>query len=185
MIADPTINLRRDVVGGLLLAVCACSNATLISGEQDGGPFDGALPVDGGSAEGSSGDSGASDAINPACLIDAASYDHSCTTDKDCVSEVMYGAEVSSNGAHSVSIPVASGNYCISRCNCAGSEVIGMGGVAPFIADVSRTPLGSGQVPLSICSCPVPVPIPSGICEQGFCGGVRTGGLGDAGTSGD
>jgi hypothetical protein len=38
-------------------------------------------------------DSGVPDAIDPACLIDTANYDHSCTTDTDCVSKVMYAAE--------------------------------------------------------------------------------------------
>jgi hypothetical protein len=116
------------------------------------------------------------------CFIETADYSQACMTNADCVSYVPLTSAVTPNGIHYASIPVFSGDYCESRCACSGSEMIGKAAVAQFVADVSKTPLGSGDIPFAVCSCPVPVPFPTVVCQDGYCLGVRPHETLDAGT---
>ncbi len=70
-----------------------------------------------------------------ACLIEATNYDQSCAVDSDCISGIQ------------------SGNYCLSIDIGCGQETINKQALAQYMADVSKTPLGSGAIPEVESSC--------------------------------
>ncbi len=116
------------------------------------------------------------DAYSASCFIDPPTYDHSCTTDSDCIYEIPLDNVDLDSGqqVRPFGMFVFSGNYCESRCDCEGFpvEFIGKKALAQFVADVSKTPLGSGAVPLIPCGCPAsPIPAPP-ICQNGLCPGA-------------
>jgi hypothetical protein len=115
-------------------------------------------------------DAGGSDASietdAAACFINAATYDQSCSVDSDCLSSVS-GLPV---GSLFVDLPagslfVQSGNYCTPLCIC-GDETISKGAVAQYVADVSKTPIGSGALAPSQCYCPSRT---APCCQAGRC----------------
>jgi hypothetical protein len=74
------------------------------------------------------------------CNIQVSNYDQSCSVDSDCVLSAG-------------NFPIQSGNYCQRLCLCGGSA-INKDAADQYVADVSRTLLGSGAVPRLACSCP-------------------------------
>lgn len=86
------------------------------------------------------------------CEIAASAYNETCSTDDDCV-----------NGQGSVSVDF--GDYCTSFCSCP-VYAINRADLARFVADVSRTPLGSGAISPPVCSC---IPAAAPCCRQGMC----------------
>ena len=115
---------RRSWASIGFLAAVGCGGRSIQSS-----PTDGAAPETGET----------SSDIDGGCIIQASSYDQSCTVDSDCVS-VAGG------------FPVASGDYCQSSCLCP-DETISRGAAAQFASAVSRTPLGSGALPHLGCNC--------------------------------
>lgn len=119
-------------------------------------------PSTGGLEAGISMDAGASEAIvmreagsetsTPSvdaavCFIEAANYDRSCSTDTDCVDRVAVPGQPED-------FFIQFGNYCTSICvYCGGNGTISKNAVAQYVADVSKTPLGLGEVSVGICSC--------------------------------
>jgi hypothetical protein len=91
------------------------------------------------------------------CWIDISTYDQSCAVDSDCV--YFAGA-----------FAVASGNYCSdpAPCNCVGGA-ISLGAANQYVADVSKTPVGSGAIPRGQCSCGIVTAPPC--CLGGRCNG--------------
>jgi hypothetical protein len=79
------------------------------------------------------------DGADGSCLIEASNYNQSCSTDSDCVNSAG-------------PFPVDFGNYCAFVCRC-GLGAINRNAVDQFVADVSRTPLGSGNTFGQGCSC--------------------------------
>jgi hypothetical protein len=51
-----------------------------------------------------------------------------------------------------ISFPVTFGNFCSSMCLC-GPGAISQTAIPQYVADVSKTPLGTGAVPLEACFC--------------------------------
>jgi hypothetical protein len=108
-----------------------------------------------------------------ACFIDITQYDHSCSVDSDCVSSVELNCAVWQGGfipRRGVNLFVGGGDFCGNVCNCDLGGAISRSAVAQYLADVSRTPVGSGQVPIPICNCPPPPPLPNQLCVNGSCG---------------
>jgi hypothetical protein len=62
---------------------------------------------------------------------------------------------------------VRGGNFC-DGCNCNVGDAISQSAIAQYIADVSRTPQGSGQVAFPVCNCP-PTPPSTALCKNGSC----------------
>jgi hypothetical protein len=102
-----------------------------------------------------------------ACFIDFTQYDRSCSSDSDCVSTVTLPCAVYTNGARLSEVYVHFGTFC-DGCNCNGGAAISQRAVAQYIADVSRTPEGSGQIAFPICNCPPPPPA-TPMCKNGSC----------------
>jgi|HubBroStandDraft_1064217.scaffolds.fasta_scaffold50282_1 hypothetical protein len=101
-------------------------------------------PSDSGNDE----DSGA----DASCAISAGNYDQSCSVDSDCVA-------VAGNFA------VQFGDYCQQMCICP-QDSINVGAVGGYVADVSKTPLGSGQIAPEACSCTANT---GACCRSGKC----------------
>jgi hypothetical protein len=109
-------------------------------------------------------------AVSPdagACLINFSQYDRSCSSDSDCVSTVTLPCAVYTNGGHPPAVYVRGGNFC-DGCNCSLELTISQSAVAQYIADVSKTPEGSGQVEFPICMC-APPPPSNPKCMNGSC----------------
>lgn len=85
------------------------------------------------------------------CLIQASDYDQSCSVDSDCVTKVISGAGFLSKETGGDFI-VTFGNFCSPMCLC-GPGAISQKSVSQYVADVSKTPLGTGAVPLEACFC--------------------------------
>jgi hypothetical protein len=92
------------------------------------------------------------------CMISTYNYPLSCTTDSDCV------GVVSIPGFGQLS--VISGNFCGPLCSCVGAYVIGQQAVSQYVADVAKTPFGSGKIPTVPCGCPEYAPAG---CLNGTC----------------
>ena len=131
------------------------------------------------SGSGSSGSSGSSvrcegragGAVSPdaaACFIDLNQYDRSCSVDSDCVSTVELRCAVYENAFPLTNLYVRGGNFC-DGCNCNQGTTINRSAVAQYVADVSGTPEGSGQVAFPICSCPPSPPPGTASCISGSC----------------
>jgi hypothetical protein len=86
------------------------------------------------------------------CSIQTSKYEQTCSSDSDCVT--MAGT-----------FPVQSGDYCKPMCLCGGGT-ISIVAVAQYVADVSKTPLGSGAIPPEFCGC---VLNGTPCCETGQC----------------
>jgi hypothetical protein len=161
----------RNSIRGWLIAVSvpACQGARGPS-DGDAAPSDAAV-MDGGSNADS--ESGLADAQYPAsCFIDRASYDQSCASDSDCIAQVTL--------PNMESLRVQYGNFCQNQgvCFCGGGAV-GRMSVAQYIADVSKTPIGSGELPIIACSCATSPPT---TCQNGTCGPpIPSQAVGDAG----
>jgi hypothetical protein len=113
-----------------------------------------------------------------ACSIDLNQYDRSCSVDADCVSTVKLSCAVYPGSRPVPNLYVHGGDFCVG-CNCNMGAAINQSAVTQYIADVSRTPEGSGQVAFPFCNCPPTPPNPS--CINGSCG--LPGAVGDAGLS--
>ena len=92
------------------------------------------------------------------CTIQASDYDQSCSVDSDCVI---------SAGNFAVNFHIS--NYCsIDQpvCFSCPLDIINQNSASKYIADISRTPLGSGAIQSPVCSCPFPAPP---CCRGGTC----------------
>jgi hypothetical protein len=103
-----------------------------------------------------------------ACFIDLNQYDRSCSLDSDCVFTVELGCTRNQNGVRGGPMVVHGGNFC-DGCICNAGLAINRNAVAQYVADVSRTPEGSGQVALPVCNCPASPP-GTPMCVNGMCG---------------
>lgn len=79
------------------------------------------------------------------CVIDTSSYDQSCSVDSDCAAGATFPNPTIGDG-------IQSGNYCTPMMLC-GGEAINKRALAQFVADVSRTPLGSGTIKVRPSTC--------------------------------
>src|SRR5580658_5981 len=96
------------------------------------------------------------------CSIEAANYDQSCSVESDCIGEVSVDS-----GPFSVTgLPVTFGNYCAATMCFCGGGAISRKAVPQFIADVSKTPVGSGAIAPELCFCPQELPP---CCANGRC----------------
>jgi hypothetical protein len=95
-----------------------------------------------------SGDGGA----DASCAISAGNYDQSCSSDSDCVSVAG-------------SFAVLFGDYCQQMCTCP-QDSINVNAVGRYVADVSKTPLGSGQIAPEACGCTANT---GACCRSGKC----------------
>jgi hypothetical protein len=155
------------------------------SNVEAGAPSDATPQVDAGETQdsGNTADSGegvtsdgrceadAGPAVNPdaaACMIDLDPYDQSCSVDSDCVSTIDLGCAVYTNSQPLRPLYVHGGNFC-NGCNCNTALGINRSAVAQYVADVSRTPEGSGQAPFPICNCPLTPPPGTPSCVDGSC----------------
>jgi hypothetical protein len=162
------------------LAIAGCGATTTAAGTDSGAgadvtaaPADAALQADAGVAEGRPGcPAVAAAAVRldaAACFIDLAQYDRSCATDSDCVSSVELPCAVWPNSLPVQPVYVHGGDFC-DGCNCSTGATIGRSAVAQYVADLSMTPQGSGQVAFPPCSCPPAPPPPVGPqCVDGSC----------------
>jgi hypothetical protein len=82
------------------------------------------------------------------CLIETASFDHSCNLDSDCVATTVEN------------FAITSGDYCAPICLCP-TDAINQAGAAAYFSAVSRTPIGTGAIPAIGCNCGVS---PNGPC---------------------
>jgi hypothetical protein len=96
------------------------------------------------------------------CFIDTSRYDQSCSLDSDCV------AEVEDAGVGLRGLIVQSGDYCQAMCFCPGMAISRVA-VAQYVADVARTPLGSGAISPQFCDCGVTY---APCCLDGHCFGA-------------
>jgi hypothetical protein len=125
---------------------CGGADAALNVNPDASDRFDAAAPSatrDGGGTgnDGSEGQPQGDDAGVPGyCAISTTHYDQSCSSNADCVNVAG-------------SFPVQGGNYCQPMCLCGGAA-INASAVDQYVADVMKTPLGSGAVPASACNCP-------------------------------
>src|ERR1700722_14663825 len=109
---------------------------------------------------------GATDDGGVSCYIVASHYGQSCRVDTDCVSSAG-------------PFPVLTGDYCEALCLCGGSDAINRQSVTQYVADVKKTPLGSGAIPSLTCNCGNPS---DPCCRGGLCTlSCPTEGLADAG----
>jgi hypothetical protein len=95
----------------------------------------------------------------PTCIIDAASFDHSCTSASDCV-------------------PASFGNYCAPACFCP-TGYINQSAMPQYVAALSMTPLGMDAGPDEECNCGS---IGPPCCQGGLCSACGAP-LPDAGSS--
>jgi hypothetical protein len=104
---------------------------------------------DGGAADGTSGvetetetESGADDGAQAMCNsnIVASNYDDTCAVDNDCIALTSGGV-------------VFFGNWCGTECPCVNGA-INRDSEAQYVADVARTPIGTGAVRPPSCGCP-------------------------------
>jgi hypothetical protein len=152
-------------LGALLLGGNASCGGTLAPAASDGGPsvgldatrdvvrFEAGAEIDATSDASTSTDAeGGAAGGNASCMIDTSHYDQSCVIDSDCVTEVDYPYAGLGPGP----LVVQSGDYCSSSlCLCQGN-VIARSSMAQYVADVSRTPVGSSAVSPRPCNCPTP-----------------------------
>lgn len=145
----PFVDLRKANV--LLARLCAAGTLAFIG--SCGGSVHGSGGADAGGSEASvnSGSSAESGSDAGPCLIQASDYDQSCSVDSDCVSKVVFGPGVFAMPER-ISFPVTFGNFCSSMCLC-GPGAISQTAIPQYVADVSKTPLGTGAVPLEACFC--------------------------------
>jgi hypothetical protein len=161
------------------LAMAGCSATTTAAGTDSGtedvtaAPADAAPQADAGEPEArpgcpaSAGEAVGSDAA--ACFIDLTQYDRSCATDSDCVSSVELPCAVWPNSVPVQPVYVRGGDFC-DGCNCSTGATIGRSAVVQYVADLARTPQGSGQVAFPPCSCPpAPPPAAGAQCVNGSC----------------
>lgn len=192
----------RAIGGACVLGAAPCAQQASSSAqdcnpppENPGGAFCCLQPqeFDAASADGEAGvrcEAGAGGPVSPdaaACFIDLNQYDRSCSIDSDCVWTVELSCAVNQNSVSLTSLYIRGGNFC-DGCNCNMPAGINRSAVAQYVADVSRTPEGSGQVAFPICNCPPPPPT-RGCCQAGQCVGVCSSGCSAsspcaAGTSG-
>jgi hypothetical protein len=88
-------------------------------------------------------DSGEANADSPSmgqCTIKASAYDLSCSMDSDCVASV---------GRFALDFTIV--DYCVPACLC-GMSAINRKSAEQYLADISRTPLGSGAPTLCLCA---------------------------------
>jgi hypothetical protein len=93
-----------------------------------------------------------------ACFIEATNYDQSCSVDSDCVPGIQ------------------SGDYCQSIDYSCGQETINKNSLAQYMADVAKTPVGSGAIPELEASCGFMGPpcCTAGHCTPGLqCSGTQ------------
>lgn len=142
-------------LGALLSASCEGSMQNPSSARPDAGGWTDAgaseaiLVTEAGHEDGS--DASIASIVNTdaaACFISAANYDQSCSADTDCISTVTVPGLRGDVYVHF-------GNYCKQIClYCGGDDsTISKNAVAQYVADVSKTPAGSGEVPVDLCSC--------------------------------
>jgi hypothetical protein len=141
---------------GSLATIAACGGSAHQSGGADAGTSD----IADGRAETDSESGVAASLDGAACFINTSNYDQSCSVDSDCVTQV----DVNPNEIHDY-WEVQSGNYCQPMCLCGGG-VIGKSAVAQYLADLSKTPLGSGEIPYERCGCMGEPPF---CCYSGLC----------------
>jgi hypothetical protein len=181
--------VRWFLVSVGVAATTSCGGSTHVSGSADGGGSEvGVGPEASAVADGRETDSETDSETSvvasldgAACFINTSNYDQSCSVDSDCVTQVDLNPSKLDDYWK-----VQSGNYCKTMCIC-GGDTISKSAVAQYTADVSKTPLGSGEIPYVPCSCAVGLPH---CCQHGLCalcGSVDAGASGgplDAGTSG-
>jgi hypothetical protein len=169
---DATVGSEPAEAGGSSSGSGASSNGGSRSSSGGGTSL-------GGSGSGSSGSSGsvvrceggAGADVGPdaaACFIDLNQYDRSCSVDSDCVATVELSCAMYQNRPRGLNLYVRGGSFC-DGCNCNTGAAINRSAVAQYVADVSRTPEGSGQVAFPVCGCP-PTPPPTISCNSGLCG---------------
>jgi hypothetical protein len=144
----------------------ATESATGAVSRLDGSMSDAGEMQSGPRCEGGAGTPISADAA--ACLIDLAQYDRSCAVDSDCVSTVELSCAVYQTSLPVVTFYVRGGNFC-DGCNCNPGLAINQSAVQQYIADVSATPQGSGQVPFPACNCPPTPPVGIPLCINGSC----------------
>jgi hypothetical protein len=144
---------RAFMLAAAIHGLGACVSSASEPKNEEGG-HDGAVE---GAVESHSGSEAGMVSASAACLIETSSYDQSCSVDSDCVTSVRIGDAI---------FPVESGDYCASLCFC-DSEVISANAVTLYVADVSRTPLGSGAIPAGACLCAFA--LPTALCTNGVC----------------
>jgi hypothetical protein len=155
--------VRCLLVCGMTETITACGGSVHASGIADASASEGGARIDAsvmtdGRGEADEADSEASDAA--ACVINTSNYDQSCSTASDCVTQVDLNPNKVGDTWN-----VQSGNYCKPMCICGGGT-ISKNGVAEYVADVSKTPLGSGEIPFEYCGCPASI---LACCQQGLC----------------
>ena len=157
--------------GGKILSSTADADAEGRPGaEPDATGSNGASPPDatedrGPNVRGFSGDSNiGAESDGMSCFLDTSRYDQSCSVDSDCIAEI--GDAGLSLGAGT--LIVQSGDYCRTMCLCP-TDAISRSAVAEYVADVARTPLGSGSVSPQFCNCGVTY-FPC--CLRGHCVGA-------------
>jgi len=74
-----------------------------------------------------------------ACLIQASSYDQSCSVSSDCIAQVG-------------NWPVQFGDYCQPLCLC-GGDSINRTSATQYENSILATPIGSGEIAPQMCSC--------------------------------
>jgi hypothetical protein len=132
------------------------------AGQRDAGGVEASVPCEAGASTTVSSDGGA-------CFIDLNRYDRSCSVDSDCVSTIDLGCAVPR-------LYVRGGDFC-DGCNCNTGSAINQSAVAQYIADVSGTPEGAGQIAFPVCNCPPTAPPAASACIRGTCGGVADAGF--------
>jgi hypothetical protein len=155
--------------GGSRLTDAAQESATGPVSSLDGTMSDADEMESGGSGPRCEGGAGAP--VSPdaaACFIDLAKYDSSCAVDSDCVSTVELSCAVNQTSTPVENLYVRGGNFC-NGCNCNTGIAINRSAVQQYIADVSATPEGSGEVAFPICNCPPTPPVATPICVNGSC----------------
>jgi hypothetical protein len=131
-----TFSLTLLILGLGSATGAGCGNGVRVL--ADGGAADGA----GGSgvAATESGTAGGDDGAQAMCNIIASNYDDTCSADDDCI-------DVTSGGS------VYFGSWCGAECLCVNGA-INRDAEAQYVADVERTPIGTGAVRPPACGCP-------------------------------
>ena len=122
---------RASSIALVLVASAACGTSGQVRG--------GGAPEDASAGQAASDGGGGLAETGAQCLIQATSYDESCSTDSDCTA-------VADN------FGIVFGDYCSPMCLCANG-VISTSSVAQYVKDVASTPLGSGAIGQEGCSC--------------------------------